>query len=57
MEDTKLYLGRLAVILRGAQEILQRKFGNEAADIIDEALQDFDVEVKQSAEQHETGKA
>lgn len=37
-------LGRLATILRGAGESLQRQFGKEAQDIIDEALGDFDRE-------------
>lgn len=37
-------LGRLATIIRGAGESLQRQFGREAQDILDEALADFDRE-------------
>ena len=37
-------LGRLATIIRGAGESLQRQFGAEAQDVLDEVLADFDRE-------------
>ena len=41
-------LGRLAVILRGAGEVLQREFGKEAQAVLDAALDEFEEAVKKS---------
>lgn len=41
-------LGRLAMILKGCQEVLQKAHGNDAAAIVSEALEDFHGVVQES---------
>ncbi len=46
VDEMKLWLGRLALILRNAQEVLQRSHGDDAADIVREAISDWEAEIE-----------
>ena len=46
LTEMKAWLGRLALILRNGQEVLQRIHGNEAADIVREALEEWESELE-----------
>ena len=45
-DDVREGLGRIAAILRSAGETLQRQFGNDAVEILDEALSDAEREIE-----------
>ncbi|MEX2025661.1 MAG: hypothetical protein WEH44_00145 [Pirellulaceae bacterium] len=47
-DEVRDSLGRVAAILRGAGDSLQRRFGNEAVDILHEALADAEREIKRT---------
>jgi hypothetical protein len=44
-DEAREALGRIAALVRGAGDALQRRFGPEAAEILDEALQDAEREI------------
>lgn len=44
-DSSREALGRIAVIIRGAGEALQRQFGPEAADVLFEAMDDAEREI------------
>jgi hypothetical protein len=45
-DQARVSLGRCASILRNAGETLQKQFGPAALEILNEALEDFETEVK-----------
>ena len=47
-DDVRVALGRIAAILRGAGDTFQRQFGQPAADILLEALDDAEREIERS---------
>lgn len=49
-EVVRIKLMRMALIIRGAVEMLQREYGQEAANIIDEALVDYQRELDAGVE-------
>ena len=47
-DEAREALGRIAAIIRGAGETLQRQFGSEAAGVLFEAMDDAEREIERS---------
>jgi hypothetical protein len=47
-DEVRVALGRIAAIVRGAGDTIQRQFGQAAADILLEALEDAGREIERS---------
>ena len=54
-DEVREALGRIAAILRGAGDALQRQFGTAAAQVLNEALDDAEREVASSLREPEEG--